>query len=72
VFDDQHSLWTNVFASVYIYSSQDTKRIGLRHLGCNTSKEDIKYAKKSKTQEEKKPTRNSEEIHEVGSQLAHW
>jgi hypothetical protein len=29
-FDDQHNLCTNVFASVYIYSSQDAKRIGLR------------------------------------------
>jgi hypothetical protein len=27
---------------------------------------------KSKTQEEKKLKRNSEEIHEVGSQPAHW
>jgi hypothetical protein len=25
VFDDQHSLWTNVFASVYVCSSQDAK-----------------------------------------------
>jgi hypothetical protein len=31
VFDDQHNLWTNVFASIYVYSSQDVKRIGLRH-----------------------------------------
>jgi hypothetical protein len=31
VFDYQHNLWTNVFASVYVYSSQDAKRIGLRH-----------------------------------------
>jgi hypothetical protein len=31
VFDDQHNLWTNVFASVCIYSSQDAKMIGLRH-----------------------------------------
>jgi hypothetical protein len=31
VFDDQHNLWTNVFASVYIYSSHDVKRIELRH-----------------------------------------
>jgi hypothetical protein len=31
VFDDQHNLWTNVFASVDVYSSQDTKKIGLRH-----------------------------------------
>jgi hypothetical protein len=31
VFDDQHNLWTNVFASVYVYSSQVAKRIGLRH-----------------------------------------
>jgi hypothetical protein len=30
VFDDQHNLWTNVFASVYVCSSQDVKRIGLR------------------------------------------
>jgi hypothetical protein len=29
VFDDQHNLWTNMFASVCIYSSQDAKRIGL-------------------------------------------
>jgi hypothetical protein len=25
VFDDQHSLWTNVFASVYVCSSRDAK-----------------------------------------------
>ena len=25
VFDDQHNLWTNVFARVYVYSSQDVK-----------------------------------------------
>jgi hypothetical protein len=31
VFDDQHNLWTNVFASVCVYSSQDVKRIGVRH-----------------------------------------
>jgi hypothetical protein len=31
-----------MFASVYNYSSQDAKRIGPRHWGCNTSKEDIK------------------------------
>jgi hypothetical protein len=28
---DQHNLLTNVFASVYVYSSQDAERIGLRH-----------------------------------------
>jgi hypothetical protein len=31
VFDDQHNMWTNVFASIYVYSSQDVKRIRLRH-----------------------------------------
>jgi hypothetical protein len=31
VFDDRHNLWTNVFASICICSSQDAKRIGLRH-----------------------------------------
>jgi hypothetical protein len=31
VFDDQHNLWTNVFTSVCVYSSQDAKRIGLMH-----------------------------------------
>jgi hypothetical protein len=31
VFDDQHNLWTNAFASVCIYISHDAKRIGLRH-----------------------------------------
>jgi hypothetical protein len=31
VFDDQHNLWTKVFASVYVCSSQDAKRIELRH-----------------------------------------
>jgi hypothetical protein len=56
-----------VFASVYVYSSHDANRIGLRHLGCNTSKEDLKDAYKSKTQELKKPKRNSEEIHEDGN-----
>jgi hypothetical protein len=25
VFDDQHNIWTNVFASVYVYSSHDAK-----------------------------------------------
>jgi hypothetical protein len=25
VFDDQHNLWTNVFDSVYIYSSKDVE-----------------------------------------------
>jgi hypothetical protein len=34
VFEDQHYLWTNIFASVCVYSSQDAKRIGLRHQGC--------------------------------------
>jgi hypothetical protein len=42
VFDDQHNLWTNVFASVYVYSSKDeewtwTKTLKEQHL-----KEDIK------------------------------
>jgi hypothetical protein len=36
------TLWTNVFASVCVYSSHDAKKIRLRHLGCNTSKEDLK------------------------------
>jgi hypothetical protein len=31
VFDDQYNMWTNVFASVYVYNSQDAKRIGLRY-----------------------------------------
>jgi hypothetical protein len=31
VFDDQHNRWTNMFASVCVYSSQDAKRIELRH-----------------------------------------
>jgi hypothetical protein len=48
VFDDQHNLWTNMFASICVYSSQDAKRIGLRHRGCNTSKEDIQEQKKPK------------------------
>jgi hypothetical protein len=26
VFDDQHNMLTNVFASVYLYSSHDAKR----------------------------------------------
>jgi hypothetical protein len=30
VFDNQHNLLTNVFLSVYVYSSQDAKNIGLR------------------------------------------
>jgi hypothetical protein len=30
VFDDQHTLWTNMFVSVYVCSSQDAKRIELR------------------------------------------
>jgi hypothetical protein len=25
VFDDQHNMWTNVFASIYVCSSQDAK-----------------------------------------------
>jgi hypothetical protein len=25
VFDDQHNLWTNIFASVYYYSSKDVE-----------------------------------------------
>jgi hypothetical protein len=31
VFDGQHNLWTSEFVSVCICSSQDAKRIGLRH-----------------------------------------
>jgi hypothetical protein len=31
VFDDQHNLWTNMFASVCVYSAHDANRIGLRH-----------------------------------------
>jgi hypothetical protein len=31
VFDDQHNMWTNMFASVCVCSSHDAKRIGLRH-----------------------------------------
>jgi hypothetical protein len=31
VFDDQHNLWTNMFASVCVYSEHDANRIGLRH-----------------------------------------
>jgi hypothetical protein len=52
VFDDQHSLWTNVFASVCICSSQDTK-VTFTKAGSNISKKDImkinKYQAKSKT-----------------------
>jgi hypothetical protein len=71
VFDDQHNLWTNVFASVYLYSSQGAKMIGLRHWGCNTSNEDKKSleVEDSRTKEDQ---RIDEEIHEVGSQPAFW
>jgi hypothetical protein len=31
VFDDEHNMWTNAFATVYVCSSQDAKRIVLRH-----------------------------------------
>jgi hypothetical protein len=58
VFDDQQNLWTNAFASVCIYISQDAKRIGLRNWGCNTSKEDIKQVQKSKTREQNKPKKS--------------
>jgi hypothetical protein len=36
------TIWTNAFASIFVCSSQDAKRIRLRLCGCNTSKEDIK------------------------------
>jgi hypothetical protein len=31
VFDDQHNLWTNVFAIVCIYRFTGCEQIGLRH-----------------------------------------
>jgi hypothetical protein len=47
VFDDQHNLWTNVFASVCVCSSQDAKVTWTKALRkSNTSKEDIKKIKK--------------------------
>jgi hypothetical protein len=51
VFDNQHSLWTNVFASVYVCSSQDDKLLGLRHGGKQHLKDQVKinkYQAKSK------------------------
>jgi hypothetical protein len=41
VFDDQHNLWINVFASVCVCSSQDAKVTWKGIEKRNTSKEDI-------------------------------
>jgi hypothetical protein len=47
VFDDQHKLWTNVFASVCVCSSHDAEVTWTKALRkSNTSKEDIKKIKK--------------------------
>jgi hypothetical protein len=65
-------MWTNMFASVYVYSSQDAKRIGLRHWGYNTSKEDIKRSVEVQNSRTKEAQGIIEEIHEEGSQPEHW
>jgi hypothetical protein len=41
VFDDQHNLWTNVFASVCVFSSQDAKVTWTEDLRKKHLKEDI-------------------------------
>jgi hypothetical protein len=61
-----------VFASVYVYRSQDAKSIGLRHWGCNTSKEDKKKSIVVQDSRTNEAQVNNEEIHEVGSQTATW
>jgi type IV secretory pathway VirB3-like protein len=65
------TLWTNIFQVFVFWSSQDAKWIKLSFWGCNTLNEDLKRLKKrstntqqkSKTQDQKKPKQNSEEIH---------
>jgi hypothetical protein len=42
VFDDQHNLWTNVFASVYVHSSYDAEWTWTKALREEHVKEDIR------------------------------
>jgi hypothetical protein len=42
VFDDQHNLWTNVFASVYVCSSEDAKLFWTKAMRKQHLKEDSK------------------------------
>jgi hypothetical protein len=43
VFDNQHNLWTNAFASVYIFSSQDAKWFWTKALKEQHLKKDIRW-----------------------------
>jgi hypothetical protein len=45
VFDCQHNMWTNIFATVCVCSSHDVKMTRTKALRSNTSKEDIKKTK---------------------------
>jgi hypothetical protein len=77
------TLWTNVFHVFVFWSSQDAKWTGLRLLGCNTSKEDLKYLKNinkylSKVQDTrpKKPKHKREKKSKHGlwacALVVHW
>jgi hypothetical protein len=70
VFDDQHNLRTNVFASVCVYSSHDGKRIGLKALRMQHFKRRPKRCVEVQDSRTKEAQGNNEEIHEVGSQPA--
>jgi hypothetical protein len=57
VFNDQHNLWNNMFASVYVCSSQDAKWFWTRHGGSNTSKNTLKDSLKTHKYSESYDTR---------------
>jgi histidyl-tRNA synthetase len=65
VFDDQHNLWTNVFASIYDCSSQDakvtwTKALRKQHLKTRHYEDHKKINKyQAKSKKRKIETKNS-------------
>jgi hypothetical protein len=62
-----------MFASVYVYSSQDAKRNGLRQYGCNTSKrKDIKRSIKVQASRRIEAQKISKEIQEKGQSASAW
>jgi hypothetical protein len=61
-----------VFASVYVCSLQDTKRIGLRQWGCNTSKEDIKRSREVQDSRTKEVQKNRRRNPRKGQSVSAW
>jgi hypothetical protein len=72
VFDDQHNLWTNVFASVCVCSSQGCKEDWTEALRMQHFKRRPKRYVEVQDSRIKKAQGNNVEIHEESSQPALW